>query len=125
MPHVVLSGPVDLEAMWKAFATVNERAPTGEVFKLQEAWLNHHRTGLLLDCIVVDRGITRRFLTAVNTRPDRTTVHLDQLTLPPTSDGVLRLLLRVVAEVRKSAPALTVTSHDLPEHLAQGVGSRQ
>jgi hypothetical protein len=117
MPHIVLEGPADMEAFWRAYKPINDRSPAGDILRTAECWLNNFRTSVMIDAVVIERGVQRHFYVLAADKGGRVTVHLEMLTQPPPGDAVKRLLARIAADLKRQFPALVYGKTNIAEFL--------
>lgn len=117
MPHVVVEGPISLEALRRAFAPLFERWGD-DVLKVRGFYLEQNGADALLETMVVESGHRQSFFIQLRPREDGLTVRLLPQTDPEKTDGVKRALARVAAFVREQDPeALRYGATNLAEYL--------
>jgi hypothetical protein len=99
MPHVVLTGPIALDALQDCWGPFVVRQ--GDLLVKTERF---YREGLgrtaLIETIVADRGHTQKFFIQIALREDGLTVRLEPLTDPEKTSGVKRALALVAHRIR-------------------------
>lgn len=104
MPHVVVEGPVDLEALRAAFGPVFHREGA-DIVKIETLYLEREAREALLDTLVVEAGHRQHFFVQVRLRDEGgATVRLLPQTDPEKTDGVKRALARAAVLVRDLRP---------------------
>ena len=116
MPHVVVEGPVALEAYFRAFEPLLLREGDA-ILKTTDAYLDTRRTTLLLAAVVVEHGRRQNFYVQLLAKDKGVTVRLEPLTDPEKTPGVLRLLAAVAADLRARSPGARFGRHNLGELL--------
>jgi hypothetical protein len=105
MPHVVIEGPVDLEALRSTFRPLFDREGT-DVLRVEALYLEREGREALLDTLVVEAGHRQHFFVQVRVREaGGATVRLLPQTDPEKTPGVKRALARVATLVRDLEPA--------------------
>jgi hypothetical protein len=117
MPHIVLDGKADIEEFWRTYAPLQERTAAGDILKTAECWLCHRRNSVLIDCLTVEKGISRHFYVSISDKGDRCTVHLEPLTQPALADSVKHMLAFLAADIRRRFPVLVYGKTNLSEFL--------
>jgi hypothetical protein len=133
MPHVVITGPIDLARIYRELPAFEERRG-GALLKLRDALLSRSGRTLLLDAVVVEGltraansedapragpGATRRFLVEVDQHRDGLTVRLYPPTDPEKTAGVKRLVARVASHILSLDERARVVRTNLAAELAE------
>ena len=125
MPHVVLGGPVDLEAYARDFEEILVRKE-GDVLRARQAYLSRDRRAVLIDALVVEAGRKQPFYIKI-TAHDRggATLRVDPITHPERSEGVRCLVAEVAASLLRQSPgaAIAETSVVIPSVRARDGGA--
>jgi hypothetical protein len=116
MPHIVINGPVDLEAFFARYEPTVRQQP-GEVLKLLDIFMDRDRRTLLIEALAAGGGPPVRFLVLVSSRDSRTTVRIYPGTDPEKTVGVKKILALVAADLKNMHPGCTYGSTNLPEML--------
>lgn len=108
MPHVVIEGPVDLEAYAREFEPFVLRSGH-DVIRAGTLYRDRSGRALLLEAVVVEAGRKLPFYLKI-TSHDRgsVTVRIDPLTHPERSDGVRTLVARIGKELLDRNPGSRV-----------------
>jgi len=116
LPHVVIAGPIDLEAYARAFEPIVVRVGR-DVLRADDLYLERGGRALLIEALAVEAGRRMPFYIKVSAH-DRgsATVRIDPLTHPERSDGVKRLVAEVGADLLRLSPGtrLDVTNLVVP-----------
>lgn len=115
MPHVVVVGDVCLRTLHEEFEPFEQRVD-GTVLKIQDSFLSHERSLVLLDCLVFDRR-PKSFLMMLDQRDDRVSVRLYPPTDPEKCDGVRRLIAAMAWRLRRRFPATRYDATNLDPFL--------
>jgi len=119
LPHVIMKGRVDLDALAAALEPTVERTPSG-IRKIRDVYRNRSGTALLIETTVVEGGATRAFFSRLD-RKDAGTVALriDPYCGVERTPGVSRTLAWVSRRIRALAPELTIETTNLPRDLLE------
>jgi hypothetical protein len=103
MPHVLVTNAAPLEALVAKFEPVETRF--GQAIAKVSAVFHDARNGeALLQSLVVEPHVRRKFYVRLAERADGVMVKLDPLTDPEKTDSVKRLLALVADWVRRNSP---------------------
>ncbi len=121
MPHAVLSGEVDLEALARDFRPVLlRRGP--DVLRIDHVFCDEDRRNLLLEALVIEAGRKQPFYVKISQHESSgtTTIRIDPLTHPERSAGVRELVAHVVTTVLSQNPAAEIGANNLALDVATG-----
>lgn len=116
MPHVLISGPASIEQYFQEFEAFTLREGT-RILKLKDAFLNHDKSIVMLEAVVVEDRRPQTFYMVIARRGDTISVHLDMLTDPEKNDGVRRLLALVAHKLKSQHPDCRYAKHNLDGFL--------
>ena len=118
MPHVILNTNQTIEQIFARFEpyAVQEAANR---YKVEEAYLSHTRSTVLLRCITIERGFNKTFFLRLVQKDNSITVGLDLLNPPDKSDGVKRLIAIVAQRILLSAPGSSIASTNIQPFLRE------
>ena len=94
MPHAVIAGAPPLEQIWKGFQPQQEVLGS-DVRNLQGAYLRADGTQLLVLALVIELGVTQRFMIVVEQKKTSTVVRCQLHTPVEKTAGVKALVERV------------------------------
>ncbi|NRA01056.1 MAG: hypothetical protein HRU00_00495 [Myxococcales bacterium] len=120
MPHIVIQGPVDLEAYAREFEPILLRTGA-DVIRADTLYRDRSGRALLLEALVVEAGRKLPFYLKI-TSHDRgsVTIRIDPLTHPERSDGVRSLVARIGRDLIARNPGARVLNSDLLVPCAAG-----
>jgi len=117
MPHIQIIGSARLEQLAERFEALHIRY--GEaVLKTTAFYLNPRDRMALVQALVAEPRINRKFYVLLVEKHDGLMVRLDPLTDPEKTDGVKRLLAAVADWIRRLSPESTYGATNLQEYLA-------
>lgn len=87
MPHVVVEGAGDLQALHQKFVPILQRAEQ-EILKVQEFYLAKSGREALLDAVVIEQGVARSFFIQLKQHEATMTVRLLPATDPEKTPAV-------------------------------------
>jgi len=115
LPHVVLQGPISLDACISALGPFMVR--DGDFLaKGERLYRDSVAPTLLVEILLVDRGHTQKFFIQVAGRNSDVIVRLEPLTDPEKTPGVRRALAIVANRIRMSTGA-TYGQTNIEEYL--------
>ena len=117
MPHCELVGPCDLARFHLRFQPRSIRE-SGQILKVNDAFLSTGGHSLLLDCIVIEGGLRQSFLVVATTHPAGVMVRLWPRIAPEQTPGVKRCLAWVTLWLQASWPGTAVGKTNLREQMA-------
>lgn len=99
MPHVVLQGPVSIDACQKRFEPCTWRE--GDLLvKVERFYREKDGRAALIETLVVDRGHTQKFFIQLSPKDAGLTIRLEPLTDPEKTAGVRRALALVAHRIK-------------------------
>jgi hypothetical protein len=118
MPHVILNGPISLEAFQRQFTPLEIRWERA-VLKLNDCYLNTRGTSLLLDCVVIDNGPPKVFLlqAVAEAQSSRASVRLYGRADFERTPAVKRLICEIAARIKAANAAIVYGNTNIPEFL--------
>jgi hypothetical protein len=115
MPHVIIEGPVDLEALHRSISPALERMPDG-LRRLKNAYLDPRGTTLLLETLVMEGGVGRNFLVRVDRKPaHRHSVRLDPMVSVDRTRGVIAAVAWVARLILERCPKTALHATNIQE----------
>ncbi|GJM44282.1 MAG: hypothetical protein DHS20C21_11240 [Gemmatimonadota bacterium] len=118
MPHVVIEGQVDVGEFFRGLEPIQERDSSG-IRKITDAYVNTKGNSVLLESVVVENGLTQKFMIAVSTKGAGVTVRLLPLTDPEKTPGVKQLMADVARQIIARFPGATFGKTNLQEFLGE------
>jgi len=116
MPHVVLSGQPDLEALFRDFQPYQWRE--GDViFKLTEAWRPARQPGLLLESLIVEEGHDEWFYIELSPKAKGLVVKIAPVREVDRTELLFRFLAGAVRWLQQHQAGLAVARHNLATEL--------
>lgn len=116
MPHIVMEGPVDIEAFFRGFQSWNRQAP-GEILKLRDCYLSQSGDTVLIEALCVEGGPPNRFLVQVSQQGERTTVRVYPGNDPEKTSGLKKILAVVAEAIKNRNPQTGYGSTNLGDYL--------
>jgi hypothetical protein len=117
MPHVVLAGGINMQALASALnGNVIRDPPGGMIVRLEESFLNATGSSLLIRVTVVE-GIPRSFYIIVTRKQAGVTIRLDHLTDPEKTNGVKTALALVAVKAMQIDRELSVVKTNISDYL--------
>ena len=118
MPHVQIIGSVRLEQLAERFEPLSIR--NGDTIgKALAFFLNARDRTALVQALVVEPRINRRFYVLLTEKPDGLMVRLNPLTDPEKTDAVKRLLAAVADWIHRASPGSSYGTTNLQEFLVR------
>lgn len=119
MPHIQVVGAAPLEQLVDRFEPINYRSgPT--ICKTSAIFLNSRDRTALIQALVVEPHVQRKFYILLAERPEGLMVRLDPLTDPEKTDAVKRLVALVADWVRRASPGARYGTTNLRDFLVGG-----
>jgi len=116
MPHIQIVGAATLEQLAERFEPLSGRY--GDIIcKATAFFLNARDRTALVQSLVVEPRVTRKFYVLLAEKPDGLMVRLDPLTDPEKTEGVKRLLALVADWIRRASPGSAYGTTNLQEFL--------
>jgi len=116
MPHIQIIGPAKLEHLAECFEPLNRRR--GEIIaKTTAFYLNAGDRTALVQALVVEPRVHRKFYVLLVEKPDGLMVRLDPLTDPEKTDGVKFLLALVADWICRVCPGSSYGTTNLHDFL--------
>lgn len=116
MPHVVLEGSIELEALLGRITPVLINEGT-TILKVSEAFMNCARSTILLESLVIEQGVKRSFFAAISKRDDGVVVRIYPTCDVERTRGVFRLIAEIAKRIIAIVPELRVGKTNLQEYL--------
>jgi hypothetical protein len=116
MPHVVLLGINDLEAMFLALKPITNRIDGG-ILKTSDMYMSRDKTAILIESLAIEGGINRGFLAMVSRRGDGAVVRLYPRNEVEKTPGVKTILALIAKQLLEATPGLKVGETNLTEYL--------
>jgi len=102
MPHVVIEEALDLALACQGIA-IGAARNGGEILKVVDIYLNRSRHTGLVDCVVVEEGLSKAFFVQLSQKDRQITVRLLPATDPDKTDGVKRLLALIATQLKAAS----------------------
>jgi hypothetical protein len=118
MPHIQIIGALRLEQLAERFEPLNIRQGS-TIGKTTAFYLNAHDRTALIQALVVEPHVNRKFYVLLVEKPDGIMVRLDPLTDPEKTDAVKRLLAAVADWIRRVSPGSSFGTTNLQEFLPE------
>lgn len=99
MPHVIIEGPIDVSAIADRFTPINKTGAE-PIVKVSTCLISRQEKRLLLECLVVERRLPKKFYLRIDQREAGVKISLDPLTDPEKTDGVKTAIALVARQVR-------------------------
>jgi len=116
MPHIQILRAARLEDLAQTFESLTSRH--GEtIVKATAFYLNARDRMALVQALVVEPRITRKFYVLLVEKADGLMVRLDPLTDPEKTDAVKRLLALVADWIRRTSPQSSYGTTNLQDFL--------
>ena len=119
MPHVIVENSVGLREVAARFERVEQREQRG-VIKISHCLLDTGGRHALLECLVVEGRLRRKFYIRLDQRDEGIKVSLDPMTDPEKTNGVKRALARVGSMIREMSPGSSYGRTNLEPFLGEG-----
>jgi len=115
MPHVIIEGPIDLEALHRSISPALERMTDG-LRRLKNAYLDQRETTLLLETLVMEGGVGRIFLVRVDRKSaHRHSVRLDPIVSVDRTCGVIGAVAWVGRLILEQCPKTALCATNIQE----------
>ncbi|HQV11417.1 MAG TPA: hypothetical protein PKW52_08750 [Nitrospira sp.] len=119
MPHVVVEGAGDLQALYQKFVPILQRAEQ-EILKVQEFYLAKSGREALLDAVVIEQGVARSFFIQLKQHEATMTVRLLPATDPEKTPAVKKTMALVAKFIRTVWPESRYGKTNVQEFLEAG-----
>ena len=116
MPHAILNQSVDLNQFYNTFECIHLDKP---IVKVNNIFLDRLKRTALLPSVVVESGVSKRFLIEVNAKDYQTTVRLYPLMDPEKTTGVKISLGLVVNRLLQIFPDVKVTKTNISDFICE------
>jgi len=116
MPHILLEGPVDLISFFTRYEPLIQNT-SGEILKLQTAFINQARNTVLIEALAVEAGPPNRFFVQVGNKDRKTTVRIYPGSDPEKTPGTKKLLALVAKQLKDQSPDIEYGSTNLKDFL--------
>lgn len=116
MPHVVLTGTLDLEAVFKCLEKFTDRDGS-HILRTGPAYLERDGGGILQEATVIEDKKSLNFLLFITKRDDGIVVRLHSFVGVEKTDGVKRLLALVAKRILVAFPAAAIGTTNLQDYL--------
>lgn len=116
MPHVVVEGAGDFQALYDNFSPILQRAEQ-EILKVREFYLARSGREALLDAVVIEQGVARSFFIQLKQHETTITLRLLPATDPEKTPAVKRAMALVAKFIRAVCPASRYGKTNLQEFL--------
>ena len=116
MPHVVLTGPVDMEEVYRRLKPVFVKTDRG-ILKATDAYIDRARRTIIVDSLAIEGGEKERFLMAIALRGDGLVIRLFEVPEVQRTEGVRRVLAETAKQLLEAFPDLEVGETNLDRYL--------
>ncbi len=116
MPHVVLTGSVVMEELFRTLRPIMIREDQ-DILRTMDAYINVNGTSILIESLAVEGGKKTSFLTLVSSRDDGVVVRLYPKLEVEKTDGVKRILAEQAKQILTSLPNLSIGETNLSSYL--------
>jgi hypothetical protein len=116
MPHVVLTGSVAMEELFRALRPIMIRKDQ-DILRTMDAFMNVGKTSILIESLAVEAGRKTSFLTLVSSRDDGVVVRLYPRLEVEKTEGVKMILAEQAKQILASLPALSTGETNLSSYL--------
>lgn len=116
MPHVVLNGLVNMDAIFGGMKNVSLRSEGG-ILKTMERYINNEKTAILIESLSIENGVNRSFLTMVSRRDDGVVVRIYPRSDVEKTPGVKTILAQIARQILELSPDLAIGETNLSEYL--------
>jgi hypothetical protein len=100
MPHVIVEGPITVSEIASSFAPFG-KMDTEPIIKVTACLLSTQERYLLLECLVVENRLPKKFYLRIDQREAGVKIALDPLTDPEKTKGVKTAIVLVARRVRE------------------------
>lgn len=116
VPHVVLTGKVDIELIFDALKPLLVRNEKN-VLRTTEAFLERGKNVILVEALAIEDGRKRTFLVIISRRDDGVVVRLYPKFDVEKTDGVKKILAELAKQLLGAFPDLKVGETNLQDYL--------
>lgn len=116
MPHVVLTGKVNIDSIFNKLNGVFIRNESG-LLKTENIYMSRDKTTIIIETLAIESGVKRRFLTMIGRRDDGVVVRIYQGSEVEKTVGVKSILGEIAKQLQVAFPQLTIGETNLSEYL--------
>ena len=98
MPHVIVEGPLNISAIAASFQPIGKTGAE-PIVKVSTCLISKQEKRLLLECLVVERRLTKKFYVRIDQRKGGVKISLDPLTDHEKTAGVKTAIALVAGQV--------------------------
>ena len=117
MPHVVINGTIDMEALFSRLHPIFTKTPTG-ILKTTDLYLSREGTSILIDSLAIEEGKKQPFFTLLNQRDDGVVVRIYPGSTVEKTDGVKQILVMLANQIVALFPSSEYGKTNLTEYLS-------
>jgi hypothetical protein len=121
MPHVVLTGQVEMEEVFRRLRPVFVKTERG-ILKATDAYIDRAGRNILVDSLSIEEGEQTRFMMMLSAREDGLVVRLFPGLEVQKTDGVKTVLAETTRQLMRAFPELEVGETNLGKYLAHDGG---
>ena len=116
MPHVVLSGVVSVEGIFKELIPLFIKDGT-EILRTTDVFLERNKNAILIDCLVIDANRQISFLAMISGREDGIVIRVYPKIEVEKTNGVKKILAELAKQITKTFPQLKIAETNLNDYL--------
>jgi hypothetical protein len=116
MPHVVIEEALDLEIACQGIRIAAVRNGS-EILKVVDIYLNRSSHTALVDCVVVEEGLSQTFFVQLSQKDRQITVRLLPATDPDKTNGVKRVMALIAKQLHEATGGSRFGKTNLQEFL--------
>lgn len=116
MPHVVLLGQVDMDAVFRRFKPVFVKTDKG-ILKATDAFIDRGRRTILVDSLAIEGGEQARFMMEMSLREDGMVLRLWPGLDVSRSEGVKTVIAETAKQLMETFPDLELGETNLERYM--------
>jgi len=116
LPHVVLSGVVRIESIFKELTPLFIKDGT-EILRTTDVFLERGKNAILIDCLVIDANRKISFLAMISGREDGIVIRVYPKIEVEKTNGLKKILAELAKQITKTFPQLKIAETNLNDYL--------
>jgi len=116
MPHVVLTGDVNIDDIFTTFKPVFIHKDK-DVLKTGTIYISHDKTTILLESLAIEDAVKKSFLAMISHRDDGIVVRIYPGSAVEKTSGVKKILAEIAKQLKAAFPHMSIGETNLSEYL--------
>jgi hypothetical protein len=115
MPHIVISGTLEFENIYKEFEKNIQKIGSKTIIKHTDCFLNKDKNTILINTVVIEDQRSMSFYTMIMKKENQITIRLDPFTDPEKTKAVKESLALIALKILKEGNGLKITKTNLQD----------